>query len=363
MGIGAALLVGVGSWAKDRAYDRYLERRYPVAGEYITKFEDEEDGEREVVTAPATLEQSGRSVRGRTTMVGDDREWVLSGQLSTDGYLNGVYYARDPHDRGIGNFFLYIDHDKNMEGLWSGYDEVNKRISSGKYTFTSTLDAFEVGALDPGSIPAVVDIADRELGKGYLDPDLIGRSTDDDGPYFTRVATVDARFGSDESIADRLAERLLDESPVAAETVPGFDGFDSKVVGFCLGAVFTLPELREYLRIDGDDVPSGVAHAERIGVVRTIAVHDEFESQGIGTRLVGDCVSECLSRGATALCSVGWREDGRVNIGGIMDHFGFQRAGEYEEYWREESVEEGYRCDSCGEPPCTCSAVLFTRYL
>lgn len=62
-GIGAAPSVGVGSWAKDGAYDRCLERKYPVAGEYITQFEDEEGGEQVVVTASATLERSGRNGR------------------------------------------------------------------------------------------------------------------------------------------------------------------------------------------------------------------------------------------------------------------------------------------------------------
>lgn len=363
VGVAAALLIGAGTWAKDEAYNKYIERKYPVAGDYLTKFEDEEDGTEIVATAPANLKQNGREIDGRTIMPNDDREWILEGEISTSGYLNGVYYATDPHDRGVGNFFLYINYDRNMEGLWSGYDEVNQQISSGRYTFTPLFDAYTIRPLTADLIPSVIDIADQKLGKNYLETDLLEYSTDSESSYFTQVATVDSSFKSDESIAERLAERVLDNGPVVSEDDVGFHlKFDSRVVGFCLGAVFSIPELLDYLHIGENELPKAIAHSERIGLVRTIAVQDEFESQGIGTKLVGDCIDECLSRDATALCAVGWKEDGRVNIGGIMNHFGFQKAAEYEEYWYDESVEKGYWCERCGDPPCTCSGVLFTRY-
>jgi hypothetical protein len=218
VGILAALLVGTATQLKDYAYDKYLERQYPVAGDYITTFEDEEDGEEFVATAPAKLEQQGKAITGRTAMPDDDRQWTLEGEISEEGYINGIYYAVDPHDRGVGNFFLYINHDRNMEGLWSGYDEVNDQISSGRYTFTPVFDAFQLQELAAENIPAVVDIADRRLGRDYLSADLLKSSLKEESDYFTRIAVVESEFGKERSIADRLAETILDRQNPKVDT-------------------------------------------------------------------------------------------------------------------------------------------------
>lgn len=122
-------------------YNKYLEWQYPVSGRYITRFEDEINGNEVTITAPAKLEQEGKKVTGSTKMSDDNREWYLEGDISSSGYINGIYHALDPHDRGVGNFFLYINHDKTMEGIWSGYDEVNDKISSGRYTFLPVFNA------------------------------------------------------------------------------------------------------------------------------------------------------------------------------------------------------------------------------
>lgn len=55
-----------------------------------------------------------------------------------------------------------------MFGLWSGYDSVNGKITSGKYIFHPVYKDFTIIDLEKGYIPQLLDIADEELGKDYL---------------------------------------------------------------------------------------------------------------------------------------------------------------------------------------------------
>ena len=55
-----------------------LERKFPVSGRYITKFQENME-ENLAVTSSAELRQSGRRIYGRTAMSEDSRKWILEG--------------------------------------------------------------------------------------------------------------------------------------------------------------------------------------------------------------------------------------------------------------------------------------------
>lgn len=106
VGVAAALFVGLMVRTKNVAYNKYIEGKYPIEGEYLTTFEDTINGERTTVSAPAQLEQKGKKIVGTTVMPREDRKWNLEGELNKRGYINGIYHAPDLRDQGIGNFFF-----------------------------------------------------------------------------------------------------------------------------------------------------------------------------------------------------------------------------------------------------------------
>lgn len=210
-------------------------------------------------------------------------------------------------------------------------------------------------------IQTVLDIADQRLGREYLDPNLLRNSVESDSPYFTSIAVSNPESNNNQ-IPARDSETLSQiHSPGSiCDTQIGVDS-ETELAGFCLGAVFSQTELQQYLHVSPEELPANLKRADRIGVVRTIAVRDSCENHGVGTALTDSCLRTAFSRGATILCAVGWRNGDTVNISGIMDRFGFEADREYDGYWGEESVRVGYHCPRCGSPPCTCSAILFTR--
>lgn len=360
-GVGAALLVGVAIRAKNLAYAKYLERQYPIAGEYITTWEQQRDGETVTESAPATLEQRGKRVIGRSTMPGGDLEWKFDGEISETGYLNGLYYSLDPHNNSIGNFFFHINHDGTLEGLWAGYQQRTDQIQSGRYTFVPVFDAYTVSALRKRDLPAVIDIAEQRLDTNDRSVERMGRSLTDDSACFTRVARVETSFETERSIAGNLTDALLGNTPNVRKGGPGDPGSTS-VLGFCLASVFDQSAFREQLNVSHTTLPKALQHADEVGVIHAVAVRSEFQNRGLGTALVAEAIRECADQGSTALCAVGRETDTADGIGGIMNHFGFRMVGRVDGYWSETDGEPADTCDRCRETPCTCTAVIYARY-
>lgn len=305
-----------------KANEWLIQRRFPVAGAYITKFEDEEGGNKYMATAPATLEQHGRKITGTTIM--GSREWILQGELSPSGYIHGVYFAKDPVDKGLGNFFLRIYNDRRMIGLWSGYDSVNDSITSGRYTFLPVRDTVTTRPGTAGDLLSVLRIADDQLGEGYVSEEFFIKADESDRS-FIKVAEMDGR-----------------------------------IVGFAIGLIWEPNEIRELVRVP---IPRHLSLADQVGVVKTVAVSPAQHGHGIGTRLTDSCLAEFRSRGVRAVCSVAWKRGKQINLKGVLERQGFLPFAEVPDYWREESLEEDFECPECGAPPCRCSAVMYSQVL
>lgn len=356
VGIGAALLVGGVVRAKDVAYNKYLERQYPIAGEYVTTWEQEVDGEVVTGSAAATLTQRGKEIEGTSEMPNSDLEWKFEGRVSETGYLNGIYYSTNPHSTSIGNFFFHINHDGELEGLWSGYQERHGSLNSGRYRFIPVLDAYSIYPVQKSHVPAAVDIAEQQLDRDGDTGELLTRALDDN-EYFGHIAQIDAGFETETSLAANLTDSLLGQSSNINKTGPG-DPVPSEVIGFGLGAVLDQDAFRSSLNVPATELSKALRHADRVGVVRTVAIKDGFEKRGIGTELVERCIETCADRGATALFAIGWESDDGVAIDGILEYFDFREVTRIEGYWAEEHSD----CENCGTSPCQCTAVLYARY-
>lgn len=361
VGVGAALLVGIIIRVKDITYAKYLERQYPIAGEYISTWEQNSEGETETVSAPATLEQRGKRVVGRSRHPDNSLEWRFEGEISETGYLNGLYYSMDPHNNSIGNFFFHINHDGTLEGLWAGYQQRTDQIQSGRYTFVPVFDAYTIEPLSRQDIPAAVDIAEQRLEKESRSAELMDRALDSETTTFARVARVDTEFDTERSLASNLTDALLGEEPNIRKNGPR-EASATEVLGVALASVVDQETFREQITIAHTKLSKALLHADDVGVIHTVAVRNGFGNRGVGTGLVESVIDECVDRGATALYAVGWETDTGSNVSGLMGYFGFREIARIDGYWGQETREEGFSCDRCTELPCTCTAIIYARY-
>ena len=288
--VGALLITLLQScfrWVRSRR----LEAEYPIAGSYISEFMD--DGM--LYKTPASLKQNGTQIKGTTTL--GTRKWLLEGNINKNGYLIGTYRSGSLHDRGLGSFFLKIDPNRDMRGIWSGLDANKNEIQQGSYVFRRQLNDLSIRPIGMQQIPEILCIAEAQLGDAYI----------------------------------RTPE-LLTEGAFYAHT-------GGRVAGFATSRVGSAGELLEHLQSFfpiGDRIMNPVERRLRgqisVGFIATVAVDPRFEGRGVGTMLVDRCIAELNRKGVILLVATAWQVQQVVRTGSILVKRGFQAVLTVPEY-------------------------------
>lgn len=299
-----------------------------LGGDYLSCFDDEINGEIFRITAKAQLYDEGSLVVGETWLPGNDRSWRIEGTVSAHGYFYGIYYATDPADRGLGNFFLHILPDRKLEGLWAGYDSMNGQITSGRYSFTPAVQGLTLVKLARVHIPQVLHIADEQLGRGFVRPEDLCVE-EQESSHFLGVVAVDQKT--------------------------------SRILGFGLTHVVDPSGIHSFIRWPDEKLPTSLQYAARIGVLKTVAVRSDCQGRGIGYAIVEQSLKELRERGVETYCSIAWKGGESTNIGGVLKNQDFRVDLEIPEYWKADSQELRYNCPQCGAPPCLCTGVILIK--
>lgn len=177
--------------------------------------------------------------------------------------------------------------------------------------------SFKIIDLDESFTQNVMDIASKQLGAGYITPELM--ATPD---TFTRVAL-----------------------------------FKNVVLGFSICSILAPDQIEKIIRVAANSKPKSL-----FGLLKTIAVRKDSCGFGIGGELAKDGVA-LLKGQVEKIYAVGWQSKKGVNANSILAKAGFKRKYKISDYWKEESLERNFTCHDCGNPPCRCSAVIFENKL
>jgi ribosomal protein S18 acetylase RimI-like enzyme len=308
--------------------NRRLQKKFPVAGTYLTKYQDQGSSHTDMVV----LKQAGRKIEGEsvpnTERSVKTRKWLFTGEIMTEGYVTGSYKPEAFTDKGFGAFFLRFEKDGDMKGYWIGKDADEKEIVSGEYTFWRQ-PAFAVASLERSDIPRALRIAEDRLGDAYINAEELV-------PGNGRIA-IGARV-NDAVIA--FATARIEQTDQFLEKVRDRLGPDEH----------TLVPLER--RLTGE---------KSIGFVASAATDPDFEGRGIGATLIGQCINELEVFGANVLIATAWKSNKGIQAGSILECRGFQQILELPNYWEKDSLAHGYSCPTCGKPPCRCTAILYAR--
>ena len=182
-----------------------------------------------------------------------------------------------------------------------------------------------IGSITENDIPAVLTIADHELGKDYLTSDLLHDYASAQEKYVFEIA----KSGND-------------------------------IIGFCVSIVTSKDELKEYIKTKKPI--KEFEFSKKIGLIKTVAVKHSFKGKGVGSKLVSNSLIQLQNKhGIRSFCSIGWKNNNKINIEGVLKRLGFTILKEIPEYWASDSIEKEYTCIVCGDPPCKCPAVIFTK--
>ena len=302
----------------------YGKKSTSLTGEYMTYYEDYENGKLVIRRAPAKLKQFFSRVTGDTVFDGT-RKWKLSGRVYNGSRIVGIYSADDKFDEGIGTFFLEIKNFNHLEGYWSGYDSANRRLTTGSYVFNRLFTSYSIYDVSKKDIPSICALADAALGKDYVTPQTVADLIDDGVKSFCIVMK---------------------------------NSYTDELLGFCIYKIISKEEAVDICK--GKVLPSLYAE-DQLGYLATIVVSEKYRGNGLATVLIDKVTDIFAQMNITHIISTAWKHIGKINLQGVLTRCGYKKVMEIPDYWYEDSIKKGYSCPQCGNP-CHCSCVIFEKF-
>lgn len=296
-------------------------KRVKFSCKYITEYEDIENNRIVMRKAPAQLFQFGSKIWG-TTEFSPQKQWKIQARVYNHKQIAGIYYARGYLDDGFGTFFLEAKSPDLLEGFWSGYDSVAKKVTSGRYIFYKKYNDHRIAIASEADYSSIVKIAASRLGKNYV-----------------------------------THKELVDMTARGACCLVAKDKRTKKVLGFCIVDVIDYDKVLEMTK--GKQIVE-LREDSKIGYVKTIAIGKKYAGKGIGTDLLKAAMQELKSKGVESYVSTAWKHAGIINVASLLRGAGFSKKMELENYWLQSSIDENFDCPHCGHP-CYCSCVIYAK--
>ncbi len=304
-------------------YGAKNKKHFKISDEYMSYYEDVEDGRVVMRRAPVVLKNFFGHITGKTWF-SSAQAWDIRAKMYDKKRLIGTYFAKSDIDNGIGNFFLNVVDENTLEGFWSGFDNVNNTITTGKYIFKRKYRSYTVRRATVKDFAGVISISDKRLGEGYLTRDKL------------------------EKVLDKTQS---DDMLVAEENAT------KSIIAFSLFKHITYEEAKS---LGGGNEFRTLMFSDEIGYIATVATKEGYEGFGVASELVSRSMALMSQKGVNVFFSTAWKHQGIINIGSVLSNLGFKKELEIPKYWYESSLREGYLCPQCGNP-CVCSCVIFVK--
>jgi GNAT superfamily N-acetyltransferase len=286
-----AIIIGVLSfcWALvTRRVRRYtFQRKFRVAGAYLSYFEDVQDGRGVWVKAPLRIRQRGADVTADGLDLLKGRNTDTRAKVAPDGSIFGTYGRLNPNDPAKGVVFLEPDPVSPglYRGFYAGYDSTLRRLVSGRYVWRRLLR------------PRIAVVTAR-MPEGNTCRAVLGEFL---GSRYAAGATFDEAL-----------------SEAAGKVVLGA-WVDGRVVGALLLDAQPVIDLSALDRTTRSDEQKGNLALHRTGTILAVAVLEDARGQGVATDLIRAATDLLRRRSCTAILTVVWRAAGPDGDGGIRD--------------------------------------------
>lgn len=147
----------------------------------------------------------------------------------------------------------------------------------------------------------------------------------------------------------------------AAQETNGYFGYvcraEGETVGFSAGYVGTFAKS---ISIPYTEVKPncGLKPLQKVGYISIVCVVEEYEDQGIGTKLCSKTATG-LEQNEVPLITQVWKRDG-VDGGDISRKIGFEPVVSLSDYWKY-TTSDCEPCPECGMSPCECRGTLLLK--
>ena len=135
------------------------------------------------------------------------------------------------------------------------------------------------------------------------------------------------------------------------------------IIGVILNDILSLQVFSESLSVETSTLSTTAHPHTKIGLLNVLVVKESFQRKGIGNMLLEVSLQEMKERHVHHMFAEAWKTtSGAINIEKLLVSLGFKEMIEIQDFWKEDSIKEGFSCSFCGFP-CICSAVIFHKEL
>lgn len=138
--------------------------------------------------------------------------------------------------------------------------------------------------------------------------------------------------------------------------------YKNNVIGFSIFEICDYEMACNQLRLDKIWFEKSIGQFKTICIRKHMAVHPDFEQLGVGNLLLEKGL-QYIEHKVEVVVSMAWQNKSTIPIEDLLIRHGFGKTYVFYDYWYHESLSKNYLCDSCGNPPCRCSAVLYSLIL
>ena len=325
-----AFIISFLTWSYRRFREVQNEKKYSIAGDYRAYYEDlGDDGAVTIEKSNLKIKQRGLKIYADDYDETQDKDWLFEGEIDpTTGHVYGHYKTKSKHETGLGVCIFEQKKNGTLDGIWAGYDENIDIIDKGRYTLIKRLE-ISIRKARKSDAVAVLQLLDQELGEDWIHMEDVEKAIANNFLY----------------VAD----------------------YEGQIAGFTLLRMLDMPAFEKELKDHEYKIPRDIQIAGKntnIGFIEAVATNPDFQRRGIGAKLIQKSLEVLKTSRAEIVVALGWKPED-VNIEPTLRMFDFKDRHEFEKFWYQESLDEETpaTCPGCGEPPCTCGAVLFTKAL
>jgi GNAT superfamily N-acetyltransferase len=96
-----------------------------------------------------------------------------------------------------------------------------------------------------------------------------------------------------------------------------------------------------------------------VGSFSTLCVLESLQGQGVGHQLSLRRLAWLKARGCDVVFGVSWVSGLAHTSNRLFERVGFAPVRRVDDFYHASSLAKPFLCPGCGEPPCTCAAILY----
>ena len=96
-----------------------------------------------------------------------------------------------------------------------------------------------------------------------------------------------------------------------------------------------------------------------VGSFATLCVHETLQGKGIGYQISLRRIQWLRSQGCDTVFGVSWVSGLAHTSNRLFERLGFAGVARLSDFYHQSSLDHPFVCPGCGDPPCTCAAILY----